>query len=123
MVRDARRVDKPWGFELIWAETEFYAGKLLQVRAGEALSVQYHERKDETLYLLSGSLRLWVGPSGGELTEVELREGQSVRIRPGTVHRMEARTECRILEASTPHLDDVVRLRDRYGRAPEQAGE
>lgn len=110
------RVEKPWGYELIWARTDRYVGKILHVRAGHALSTQYHERKDETLYLLRGQLRFWVGPSVDALEEVPLRAGESYRIRPGTVHRMEAVSDCDILEASTPELDDVVRLEDRYGR-------
>jgi mannose-6-phosphate isomerase len=118
VVRDARRIEKPWGFELVWAETEFYVGKLLHVRGGEALSIQYHERKDETLHLLEGEVRLRMGPDLHDMSDVEFRPGQSVRIRPGTIHQMEAVTDCRLLEASTPQLDDVVRLLDRYGRAP-----
>jgi mannose-6-phosphate isomerase-like protein (cupin superfamily) len=113
-----RRVEKPWGYELIWAETDRYVGKILHVNAGEALSLQYHEIKDETLHLLSGRMKFWTAPVGEELEEVTLEEGESFRVRPRTVHRMEAVTDCDILEASTPHLDDVVRLEDRYGRAP-----
>ena len=112
-----RRVDKPWGHEIIWAHTDRYVGKILHVRAGHALSVQYHERKDETLHLLRGELRLWVGPSREALVEVPFGVGDSLRIEPGTVHCMEAVTDADVLEASTPELDDVVRLRDRYGRA------
>ncbi len=111
------RVEKPWGYELIWAHTGRYAGKILHVNAGEALSLQYHLEKDETLYMLSGSMRLWLGPAQDELEERMMREGDAVRILPGTVHRMEAVTDVDILEASTPELDDVVRLDDRYGRA------
>lgn len=111
------RIDKPWGHELVWARTDRYVGKILHVKAGHALSLQYHERKDETLHLLRGELRFWVGPSADRLDEVVLREGESYHIAPGTVHRMEAVTECDILEASTAELDDVVRLEDRYGRA------
>jgi mannose-6-phosphate isomerase len=110
------RVEKPWGHELIWASTDAYVGKVLHVRAGHALSLQYHERKDETIHLLRGRMRFWMGPLGGALEEVVLEEGASFRIRPGTVHRMEAISDVDILEASTPHLDDVVRLEDRYGR-------
>jgi mannose-6-phosphate isomerase len=110
------RVEKPWGHELIWASTDAYVGKVLHVRAGHALSLQYHERKDETIHLLRGRMRFWLGPLGGALEEVVLEEGASFRIRPGTVHRMEAISDVDILEASTPHLDDVVRLEDRYGR-------
>ena len=111
-----RRVDKPWGHELIWAHTERYVGKILHVKAGHALSLQYHERKDETIHLLSGEMRFWAGPSAEELIEVPFKAGQSFRIQTGTVHRMEAITDIDILEASTPELDDVVRLQDRYGR-------
>jgi mannose-6-phosphate isomerase len=110
------RVEKPWGHELIWANTDRYVGKILHVKAGHALSLQYHVRKDETIHLLRGAMRFWVGRLGEELREVELREGESYRIQPGTVHRMEAVTDVDILEASTPDLDDVVRLEDRYGR-------
>jgi mannose-6-phosphate isomerase len=117
LISTARRVDKPWGHELIWADTDRYVGKLLVVRAGQALSLQYHERKDETIHLLRGRMRFFVGPSAEQVEEVLLREGESFRIRPGTVHRMEAETDVEILEASTPDLDDVVRLEDRYGRA------
>jgi mannose-6-phosphate isomerase len=111
-----RRVEKPWGHELIWAETDLYVGKILHVKAGHALSLQYHERKDETIHLLRGELRFLAGGAPDAVEAVALREGDSFRIRPGTVHRMEAVTDVDILEASTPHLDDVVRLEDRYGR-------
>jgi mannose-6-phosphate isomerase len=111
-----RRVEKPWGHELIWAETDIYIGKILHVRAGHALSLQYHEVKDETMHLLRGRMRLLIGPSAEDLETIELEEGQSIRIRPPTVHRVEAVTDVDILEASTPHLGDVVRLEDRYGR-------
>jgi mannose-6-phosphate isomerase len=117
-----RRIEKPWGYELVWAECEFYAGKLLVVRAGEALSLQFHEEKDETLYLLSGSVRVEVGTSRDQLRECPWQEGESLRIRPGVLHRMEALTDSSILEASTPELDDVVRVRDRYGRVAEGGG-
>ena len=118
MVIRPRRVDKPWGYELIWADTELYVGKILRVNAGEALSVQMHEKKDETLHLLSGELILRSGPSPEALEPVEFREGDSFRVRPGTVHVMEAVTDADVLEVSTAHLDDVVRFSDRYGRAP-----
>ena len=115
------RVDKPWGHEIIWAHTERYAGKILHVKAGHALSVQYHDRKDETVYLLSGELKYWVkldgGPDDGRpLVDQRLAVGDAFRITPGTVHYMEAVTDCEVLEASTPELEDVVRLKDRYGR-------
>ena len=111
------RVEKPWGFEVIWAHTGRYVGKILHVNAGEALSLQYHRQKDETLYVLAGSMRLWLGPSADELEDMMMGEGDSVRVTPGTVHRMEAVSDVDILEASTPELDDVVRIEDRYGRA------
>lgn len=116
-----RREEKPWGYELIWAETELYVGKLLHVRAGEALSVQYHERKDETLHLLRGSMILRMGESMDRFGPVPFHPGDSVRMRPGMIHQMEALTDCEVLEVSTPHLRDLVRLQDRYGRtqAPE----
>jgi mannose-6-phosphate isomerase-like protein (cupin superfamily) len=114
---DVTRVPKPWGHEIIWAHTDRYAGKILHVRAGHALSVQYHERKDETVYLLSGTMRYWVKLEGSdELQDMHLTTGQAFRTTPGTVHYMEAVTDCDVLEASTPHLDDIVRLKDRYGR-------
>lgn len=113
--RPVRTVPKPWGHETIWAHTDRYVGKILHIRAGEALSVQYHERKDETVHLLRGEL-LYRVEQDGELRDVHLKEGESFRIVPGTVHQMEAVTDCDVLEASTPELDDVVRLTDRYGR-------
>jgi mannose-6-phosphate isomerase-like protein (cupin superfamily) len=121
MVIYPRRVDKPWGYELIWADTELYVGKILHVNAGEALSVQMHEKKDETLHLLSGELILLAGASPERLEAVAFREGESFRVRPGTVHMIEAVTDVDVLEASTAHLDDVVRFSDRYGRAPTSA--
>jgi len=112
---EARIVPKPWGHETIWAHTDRYVGKILHIKAGEALSVQYHERKDETVYLLSGQL-LYRVRRDGELQDVHLGIGEAFRIVPGTVHQMEAVTDCDVLEVSTPELDDVVRLTDRYGR-------
>lgn len=114
----ARRVEKPWGYELIWAETDLYVGKLLHVRAGEALSLQYHEKKDETIYVLTGEVRLLAGPSVDDMEELLMVEGDRFHTRPGTVHRMIAVQDSDLLEASTPHLDDVIRLEDRYGRTP-----
>ena len=112
---NVRRVPKPWGYEIIWAHTDRYVGKVLHINAGHALSVQYHTHKDETVYLLKGEMKYWV-KLGDDLEDVRLREGDAFRITPGTVHYMEAVTDCDILEASTPELDDVVRLEDRYGR-------
>jgi len=114
---DVTIVQKPWGHEVIWAHTDRYVGKILHIKAGHALSVQYHNKKDETVYLLSGQLVYWVQGGGGEeLRQVPLGVGDAYRITPGTVHYMEAVTDCDVLEASTPELDDVVRLKDRYGR-------
>lgn len=111
-----RRVDKPWGWELVWAEADDYAGKLLFVRAGEALSLQYHERKDESWLVHEGRARLELGDVGGELEPVEIQAGDAFRFRPGTVHRVTALEDTLVVEVSTPHLDDVIRLEDRYGR-------
>jgi mannose-6-phosphate isomerase len=114
---NARRVDKPWGHELIWAETDRYVGKILHVNSGHQLSFQYHERKDETIHLWSGRMRL-ITDDGSGLVERELAAGESFHIKPLVRHRMVAITDCDILEASTPELDDVVRLEDAYGRVP-----
>jgi mannose-6-phosphate isomerase len=111
-----RRVDKPWGHELWFALTERYAGKLLHIQAGQRLSVQYHEEKDESSYLLSGRLLLYRGPSADELTTTELTAGAVWRNKPGQVHTIEALENSVVVEVSTPELDDVVRLTDDYGR-------
>ena len=108
-------VEKPWGHETIWAHTSRYVGKILHIKAGHALSVQYHDTKDETVHLLSGELVYRV-QNGESLEDMHLRQGESFRITPGTIHQMEAVTDCDVLEVSTPELDDVVRLSDRYGR-------
>ena len=113
---DVTHVPKPWGWEKIWAHTDRYVGKILHINAGHALSVQYHERKDETVYLLAGQLKYWVRDERGEMRDMNLAIGEAFRITPGTVHYMEAVSDCDILETSTPDLDDVVRLTDRYGR-------
>jgi mannose-6-phosphate isomerase len=115
--REPTRVDKPWGHELWWAETNHYAGKILVVNAGHALSLQFHREKDETSYLLSGRLRLIQGLDAETLSELEIEPGQAWRNEPGTVHSIEALEDSVVLEVSTPHLDDVVRMRDRYGRS------
>ncbi|MDQ3379481.1 MAG: cupin domain-containing protein [Actinomycetota bacterium] len=112
-----RRVEKPWGWELIWAETEQYVGKLLFIRAGEALSLQYHEVKDESWLVHEGRARLELGAvDEEELDVVEIGPGEALRYPPGTVHRVTALEDTLIVEVSTPHLDDVVRIEDRYGR-------
>lgn len=118
---DARRVEKPWGYELIWAESEQYVGKLLFVRAGHALSLQYHEVKDESWLVHEGRASLELGLVGGDLTTIEIGPGDAFRYRPGTVHRVTAIEDTLILEVSTPRLDDVVRLDDRYGRPQRDA--
>jgi mannose-6-phosphate isomerase-like protein (cupin superfamily) len=112
------RVEKPWGYELIWALTEEYAGKLLAVNAGQQLSLQFHRQKDESWYLLEGVAELEFAAAGEKTTTSEVvRPGAAFRIRPGTVHRIRALEDVLMLEVSTPHLDDVVRLEDDYGRA------
>jgi mannose-6-phosphate isomerase-like protein (cupin superfamily) len=107
-----RRVEKPWGYELHYALTDRYCGKVLFVRAGEALSLQYHERKDETLYVFQGRVSLEID---GARETVEA--GRAFHVRPGTAHRISALEDAFVLETSTPELEDVVRLEDRYGRA------
>ena len=111
-----RRVDKPWGYELIWAETADYVGKIPHIDEGEQLSLQYHEVKEETLYCQSGRMELQIGAQGEELRTVIMEPGDAQHIPTGTVHRMRAIESCDIFEVSTPHLDDVIRLEDRYGR-------
>lgn len=114
---DTRRVEKPWGFELIFAETEKYVGKVLHINKGESLSLQYHNLKDETIHVQKGSIRFQIGTSQTQkLEEITLNSGQSFRITPKLIHRMIALEDTDILEVSTPELDDVVRLEDRYGR-------
>jgi mannose-6-phosphate isomerase len=114
---EPRRVEKPWGHELWWAHTAEYAGKLLYVEAGHQLSLQLHREKDESSYLLSGRLRLTRGPTADDLEEKEIGPGYAWRIEPGTVHSVEALEDAVVLEVSTPHLEDVVRLQDRYQRS------
>lgn len=111
------RVEKPWGHELIYAATENYCGKLLVVRAGEALGLQYHERKDETLNLESGLGTLEIAEGDGRVHVATVRPGMAFRLRPRTVHRLRTIAHSVFLEVSTPEPDDVVRLEDRYGRA------
>ncbi|HKD93646.1 MAG TPA: cupin domain-containing protein [Gaiellaceae bacterium] len=114
---DPRKVDKPWGWELIWAHTDAYVGKILFVRAGESLSLQFHREKDESWYVQSGRARLELGDAGQEaLDEEVVTAGACFHFSPGTVHRITALEDTTILEVSTPQLDDIVRLEDRYGR-------
>ena len=111
------RVEKPWGYELIWARTDVYAGKILFVRSGQALSLQFHREKDESWYVLDGRAELELGDAGDAVTKHEIiTAGAAFRFRPGTVHRIKAVDDTTILEVSTPQLDDVVRLEDSYGR-------
>jgi len=115
LVTRDRRVDKPWGYELIWAHTDRYVGKILHINKGESLSYQYHAVKDETVRLLSGLLSMDI-EMDGERRQLQLVPGQCLHIVPGMRHRMNALEDCDVLEVSTPELDDVVRLEDRYGR-------
>ena len=114
-----RRVEKPWGYEIWWARTERYVGKLLHVKKGQSLSLQYHNVKDETIRIQSGKLLFETRPAGeeGPLRRLEMNPGDVFHITPGTVHRMTGLEDTDVLEVSTPELDDVVRLEDRYGRA------
>ncbi len=115
---EPRRVEKPWGWELIWAEAEAYVGKILFVRAGQSLSLQFHNVKDESWYVQEGKAKLELGDAGQAILNTEvIGPGACFRFRPGTVHRVTAVEDTTIFEVSTPHLDDVVRLEDRYGRA------
>ena len=116
--KDVARIDKPWGYELHWAKTDRYVGKILHIDAGHALSLQYHERKDETILLWEGRLQFEVG-SGEDARVWQMTAGEHIHLPPGTVHRMTAIDDCTLIEVSTPELDDVVRLEDRYGRARE----
>jgi mannose-6-phosphate isomerase-like protein (cupin superfamily) len=115
-IKLARKVEKPWGHEEIFAETADYVGKILFIRQGEALSLQYHEVKEETLRVLDGELELVTGTDEDRLETHLIGPEIVFHIAPGTLHRMVAVTDCRLLEVSTNHLDDVVRLEDRYGR-------
>lgn len=112
----SRFVDKPWGREEIFAETDAYVGKILFIRAGEALSLQYHERKEETLRVLDGELEVVLGADIAGLETFHLQPGAVFHVAPRELHRMVATTDCYLLEVSTSELDDVVRLEDRYGR-------
>jgi mannose-6-phosphate isomerase len=111
------KVEKPWGYELIWADTEAYAGKILFVKAGESLSLQFHREKDESWLVQSGRAKVEMAAAGGKVTDAEIvGSGAAFRIKPGTVHRVTGVEDTTIIEVSTPHLDDVVRLEDVYGR-------
>jgi mannose-6-phosphate isomerase len=114
---DTRKVEKPWGHELVWAQADTYVGKVLFVKAGESLSLQFHREKDESWLLQAGRARIELGSVGDAVLKEEVvSPGTAFRLRPGTVHRISALEDTTILEVSTPQLDDVVRLEDRYGR-------
>ena len=110
------KIPKPWGEEILFAHTDRYAGKILRITRGESLSLQYHEKKDESFYVYEGSLKL-ILEENGRASETLLGPGDSRDLPAGTHHRMEAVTDCILFEVSTSELDDVVRLKDRYGRA------
>lgn len=114
-------VEKPWGEEIWFAETDRYAGKLLRIDAGQRLSIQFHERKDETSYLLSGRLLVFQGPSADALDSREVDAGAAWRNEPGQVHSIEAIEDSVVIEVSSPEVGDVVRLEDRYGRADAES--
>lgn len=114
---DSTKVDKPWGYEIRWAITDRYLGKILHVNKGEALSLQYHERKDECLLVNKGAVDIEIGGLDGELKRFRMRAGDYVHMPPLTRHRVTAVEDADIFEVSTPEIDDVVRLEDRYGRA------
>ena len=115
MSDEITRVEKPWGYEIHWAKTDRYVGKIIHVNAGHALSLQYHNIKDETIYLQSGLIRFEIQDGDTRVTR-DMWPGERVHIAPKTVHRMTAVEDSDIFEVSTPELDDVVRLEDRYGR-------
>ena len=112
----SRRVDKPWGHELIWAQTDRYVGKILVIETGRRLSLQRHEVKDESILVLSGRLRLFLEDDDGVVRTLELGPGEHRRVRTGRIHRYEAIERCELVEVSTPELDDVIRLEDDFGR-------
>ena len=113
---EARRVDKPWGHELIWAHTGQYVGKILVIEAGRRLSLQKHEVKDESILVAAGRLRLYLEDDDGVVQVQELGPGESRHVAVGRIHRYEAIERCELIEVSTPELDDVVRLQDDFGR-------
>jgi mannose-6-phosphate isomerase len=110
-----RRIPKPWGEEILFARTAAYAGKILRIRKGESLSLQYHEKKDETIYVYDGTLRLTLEVDGRQVERV-MEAGEAVHFAPRTTHRLAGVTDCTLFEVSTPELEDVVRIEDRYGR-------
>ncbi|HUL50855.1 MAG TPA: cupin domain-containing protein [Gemmatimonadales bacterium] len=111
------RVPKPWGYEIIWARTDRYVGKILHIEPGQVLSLQYHTKKDESIYILQGEIILRL-QQGETLIERMLAQGEAFHVQPKVIHQFEAVRASDVLEASTPEIDDVVRLKDRYGRVP-----
>jgi mannose-6-phosphate isomerase-like protein (cupin superfamily) len=120
-LRVVERTDKPWGYELLWAQTPQYAGKVLHIRRGGRLSLQYHERKYETILLWSGKMVFVFEDDDGKLQELHLSPGMAHHVPTGRKHRMIALEDCDVFEVSTNDLDDVVRLEDSYGRADQAA--
>ena len=116
LITQGTTIDKPWGYELLWAHTDRYVGKILHINSGESLSYQYHRVKDETIRLLAGTMDMDLEVTG-QRSRVNLKPGDCLHIIPGMKHRMTAVEDCDVLEVSTPELEDVVRLEDRYGRA------
>jgi mannose-6-phosphate isomerase len=116
-----RKIEKPWGFELLFALTPKYAGKLLYIRQGHRLSLQYHKEKDETLYIYEGKMILEISGSDGQINQSEVQSGYCLRVPPMTKHRMKAIEDTTLFEVSTPELEDVVRLEDDYGRSNSSA--
>ena len=114
-LKSIQHIPKPWGYELIFAKTDRYVGKILHINRGECLSLQYHEMKDETLYVVEGELRLTIEHEG-DRRELMLLKGEAFHIPPRLIHRMEAVVDTDVAEVSTTELDDIVRLEDRYGR-------
>jgi mannose-6-phosphate isomerase-like protein (cupin superfamily) len=112
-----KRLDKPWGYELWWAQTDRYVGKILHINAGESLSLQYHRVKEETLYRQSGEIDMQTGPSAERLETHRMKHGDVQNVPTGMVHRLIAVIDSDVFEVSTPEVDDVVRLKDLYGRA------
>jgi mannose-6-phosphate isomerase len=117
----AGRVDKPWGYEMRWAVTERYAGKLIHIARGHSLSLQYHVQKEESIHLISGAMDLQLENDSGEMQTHRLGAGMSAHIRPGRRHRFVAVEDTDIFEVSSPEIDDVVRIEDNYGRAGTSA--
>lgn len=116
MKKEITRVEKPWGYELIWAKTKDYVGKVLHINKGHQLSLQYHKVKEETIYIQSGKMAFTYEETPGKNVEIILNPGDVHHIEVGRQHRMKALEDTDVFEVSTPHLDDVVRLEDSYGR-------